>query len=173
MDIRSLAGLALARAGETAQASKLAESLNREFPVHTIVQGYWLPCIRAAIAINAKKPADALQILQNASAYELGQSQPFQFGMMYPVYLRGQAYLQAGQGKEAMLEFQRIIDDRGIILNFPMGALSRLGLARSYALQGDAAKSRAAYQDFLSIWREADSDVPILKETKAEYAKLQ
>ena len=172
-DVRSLAGLALARAGETGQASRLAEGLKREFPIHTIIQGYWLPCIRAAIEIQANKSAEALQILQNASPYELGQSQPFQFGMLYPVYLRGQAYLLARQGKEAMLEFQRIIDDRGIILNFPLGALSRLGLARSYAVQGDSAKSRAAYQDFLSIWKEADPDIPIYKQAKAEYAKLQ
>jgi predicted Zn-dependent protease len=170
--VRSLAGLALARAGENAQAHKLAENLNKEFPMHTIIQGYWLPCIGAAIEISAKKPANALQILQRAAPYELGQSQPFQLGMLYPIYLRGQAYLLARQGKEAAVEFQKIIEHRGIVLNFPLGALVRLGLARAYALQGEVEKARAAYQDFLILWKDADPDVPILKEAKAEYAKL-
>ncbi len=172
-DVRSLVGLALARAGENAQAHKLAENLNKEFPTHTIIQGYWLPCIGAAIEINAKKPANALQILQRAAPYELGQSQPFQLGMLYPIYLRGQAHLLALQGKEAAADFQRMMEHRGIVLNFPLGALARLGLARSYTLQGEVEKARAAYQDFLILWRDADADVPIMKEAKAEYAKLQ
>ena len=167
-----MAGLALARAGETAQANKLAEALNREFPLHTIVQGYWLPCIRAAIEIDAKNPTRALQILGSAAPYELGQSQPFQLGMLYPIFLRGQAYLMARQGKDAAAEFQNMIDHRGISLNFPLGALARLGLARAYALQGDVGKAQTAYQDFLTLWKDADSDIPILNEAKAEYAKL-
>lgn len=171
-DVKSMAGLALARAGETVQAHKLAEVLNKEFPLHTIMQGYWLPCIRAAIEINAKNPASALQILRSAPPYELGQSQPFQLGMLYPVYLRGQAYLLAGQGKEAAAEFQKIIDHRGIV-NFPLGALARVGLGRAYVLQGDRANARSAYQEFLTLWKDADPDIPILNEAKAEYAKLQ
>jgi predicted Zn-dependent protease len=93
--------------------------------------------------------------------------------MMYPAYLRGEAYLLARQGKEAAAEFQKIIDHRGIVLNFPLGALARLGLARSYALQGDSAKARTAYLEFLNFWKDADPDIPILKEAKAEYAKIQ
>jgi len=93
--------------------------------------------------------------------------------MMYPVYVRGQAYLLAHQGKEAAAEFQKIIDHRGIVLNEPIGALAHLQLGRAYAMQGDTAKSRAAYQDFLTLWKDADPDIPILKQAKAEYAKLQ
>ena len=92
---------------------------------------------------------------------------------MYSAYLRGEAYLLARQGKEAAAEFQRMIDDHGIVLNFPLGALARLGLARSYALQGDSAKARTAYLEFLNFWKDADPDIPILKQAKAEYAKLK
>jgi hypothetical protein len=93
--------------------------------------------------------------------------------MLYPVYLRGQAYLLGHQGKEAAVEFQRIIDHRGIVLNFPLGALAHLQLGRAYGLQGETAKARGAYQDFLTLWKDADPDIPILKQAKAEYAKLQ
>jgi tetratricopeptide (TPR) repeat protein len=172
-EVRSVAALALARAAEAAPAQKLAESLNRDFPLNTIVQGYWLPSIHAAIEINGKNSARAVEVLQSTSPYELSQSQPFQFGMVYPAYLRGQAYLVARQGKEAAAEFQRIIDHRGVVLNFPLGALAHVGLGRAYALQGDTVQSRAAYQHFFSLWKDADPDIPILKEAKAEYAKLQ
>jgi eukaryotic-like serine/threonine-protein kinase len=172
-DVRSLAALASARASDAAQAQKLAESLNKEFPLDTIVQGYWLPSIRAAIEINAKNATRAVQILQTAAPYELGQCEPFQVGMLYPIYLRGQAYLLARQGKEAAAEFQKMIDHRGIVLNFPLGALARLGLARAYSLQGNTAKARAAYQDFLTRWKDADPDIPVLQQAKAEYAKLK
>jgi len=171
--VRSVAALALARAGDAARAQKLAETLNKDSPQNTIVQGYWLPAIRSAIEINANNPAKAVQILQTAAPYELAQCEPFQLGMLYPIYLRGQAYLLAHQGKEAAAEFQRMIDHRGIVLNFPLGALAHLGLARAFALQGDTAKARTAYQDFLAVWKDADPDIPILKQAKAEYAKLQ
>jgi serine/threonine protein kinase/predicted Zn-dependent protease len=172
-DIRSVAALSLARAGDAAEAKRLADSLNKDFPQDTLMQGYWLPAIRSAIELNAKNPAKAMELLKTAAPYELGQCEPFQLGMMYPVYLRGQAYLVARQGKEAAAEFQKIVDHRGIVLNFPLGALARLGMARAYALQGDTAKARAAYQDFFALWKDADPDIPILKQAKAEYAKLQ
>jgi len=172
-EVRSVAALALARAGDAAQAQKLADSLNKEFPQNTIVQGYWLPAIRAAIELNAKNTTKAVELLKTAAPYELGTCEPFPFGMMYPVYLRGQGYLVARQGKEAAAEFQKMIDHRGIVLNFPLGALARLGLARAYVLQGDTAKARSAYQDFLTLWKDANPDIPILKQAKAEYAKLQ
>jgi eukaryotic-like serine/threonine-protein kinase len=114
-----------------------------------------------------------VEILKTAAPYELGQPPPFQLGPMYPVYLRGESFLLAHQGKEAAAEFQKIIDHRGIVLNFPLGALARLGLARAYALQGDSAKAPNAYLDFLTFWKDADPDIPILKQAKAEYAKLQ
>jgi serine/threonine protein kinase/tetratricopeptide (TPR) repeat protein len=172
-DIRSVGAMSLARAGDAAEAKKLADSLNRDFPQDTLMQGYWLPSIRAAIELSAKNPAKAVEPLKAAAPYELAQCEPFQVGMMYPVYLRGQAYLLARQGKEAAVEFQKIIDHRGIVLNFLLGALAHLGLGRAYALQGDTAKARAAYQDFLTLWKDADPDIPILKQAKAEYAKLQ
>lgn len=172
-DVRSVAALALARAGDVSQARKLADGLNQEFPHNTVVQGYWLPSIRAAIEINASNTATALDILKASAPLELGQSQPFSLGTMYPVYLRGQANLQAGQAKEAAREFQKIIDHPGIVLNFPLGALAHLQLGRAYAMNSDAMKAKAAYQDFLALWKDADPDVPILKEAKAEYAKLQ
>jgi hypothetical protein len=137
------------------------------------VQGYWLPSIRAAIEINDKNAGAALELLKPAASYELGQCEPFQVGMMYPAYLRGEAYLLARRGAEAATEFQKIIDHRGIVLNFPLGALARLGLARAYAVQGDSAKARTAYLDFLNFWKDADSGIPILKHARAEYAKLQ
>jgi eukaryotic-like serine/threonine-protein kinase len=172
-DIRCVAALTLALAGDSAKAQNLAEALNREFPVDTIVQGYWLPSIRGALALDAKNSSKALEVLQAAAPYELGQNQPFTIGMMFPVYLRGQAYLLARKGNEAAAEFQKIVDHRGIVLNSPVGALAHLGLARAYALQGDKAKAGSAYLEFLNLWKDADTDVPVLREAKAEYAKLQ
>ena len=172
-DVRSVAALALARAGDAVQAQKLAESLNKDFPQDTIVQGYWLPSIRAAIELNTKNAAMAIELLKTAAPYELGQCEPFQLGMLYPVYLRGQAYLLARQGKEAAAEFQKMIDHRGIVLNFPLGALAHLQLARAYALEGDKAKARAAYDEFLNLWKAADPDIPVLRQARAEFAKQQ
>jgi tetratricopeptide (TPR) repeat protein len=123
--------------------------------------------------LNAKNAANAIKLLRLAAPYELGECEPFVSGMMYPVYLRGHAYLLAHQGNEAAAEFQRIIDHRGVVLNFPLGALAHVGLGRAYALQGDTAKARTAYQDFFALWKDADPDIPILKQAKAEYAKLQ
>jgi tetratricopeptide (TPR) repeat protein len=171
-DVKAVAALALARAGDTTQAEKLAESLSKDFPQNTIEQGYWLPSIHAAIEVNRRNSAGAVEILQRALPYELGQSQPFQVGFLYPIYLRGQAYVMGQQGSEAVAEFQKMIDHRGIVLNFPLGALARLGLARAYVVQGDKEKSRVAYQDFLALWKDADSDIPILQQARAEYAKL-
>ena len=171
-DVRTLAALSSALEGDSAEAKRIADILNKDFPRDTLVQGYWLPAIRAAVELNAKDPTKAIELLKTAAPFELGQCE-FQLGMMYPAYLRGQAYLLAHRGKEAAAEFQRIIDHRGIVLNFPLGALAHVGLGRAYALQGDTAKSRAAYQDFFTLWKDADPDIPILKQAKAEYAKLQ
>jgi serine/threonine protein kinase len=171
-DVRSLAVLALARAGDTAQAQKLAEGLNRDFPQDTVVQGYWLPSILAAIALKTKDAVKAVEILQTAAPIELGKGDPF-LVPMYPIYLRGQGYLLALEANEAVAQFQKIIDRRGIVLNFPLGALVHLQLGRAYALSGDVAKAKAAYQDFLTLWKEADPNIPILRQARAEYAKLE
>jgi tetratricopeptide (TPR) repeat protein len=117
--------------------------------------------------------AKAAEYLDSAAAYELGTSTPFQLGTLYPVYVRGEAYLALHQGKQAAGEYQKILHHRGIILNFCTGALAHLGLARAYVLQGDTAQAKAAYQDFLTLWKDADPDIPILIAAKAEYAKLQ
>ena len=170
-DVTSAAALALARAGDVWQAKKLAEDLNRDFPLDTIVQGYWLTSIRAAVELKSKNARAAIEIVESAAPYELGQCEPFQLGMMYPVYLRGEAYLNARRGQEAAVEFQKIVNHRGLILNFPLGALAHLGLGRAYSLENDAAKARENYQIFLSLWKDADPDIPILKQAKTEYAK--
>jgi len=114
-----------------------------------------------------------LVFLEAAAPYELGQPAQLQLGTMYPAYMRGQAQLMAHNGPAAAGEFQKFLDHRGLVTNFPLGALAHLGLARAYALSGDTAKAKAAYQDFLTLWKDADPDIPILKEAKAEYAKLQ
>jgi eukaryotic-like serine/threonine-protein kinase len=171
-DVRSMAALALARAGDAAAAEKLAAELDKGFPLDTLVQRYWLPTIRGAVALERKDPKRALELLQAASPVELGT--PAQVTVfLCPVYLRGEAYLMLRDGTAAAAEFQKFIDHRGVVGNFPWGARARLGLARAYALQGNTAKAKAAYQDFLALWKDADPDVPVLKEAKAEYAKLQ
>jgi tetratricopeptide (TPR) repeat protein len=174
-DAQILAALALARAGALIEAQEMAEDLAKRFPRDTLIMGYWLPTINAAIEINRRNPSKAIEILQVTSPYELGESYPqFQVGgSLYPVHVRAQAYLLLHRGGEAAAEFQRILDHRGIVMNCPLGALARLGLARAYALQGQTAKSRSSYQDFFNLWKDADPDVPILKQAKAEYAKLQ
>jgi eukaryotic-like serine/threonine-protein kinase len=170
--VRAIAALALARAGDTARAERLAAELDRTFPLGTLVQRYWLPTIRAAVALERKDPNGAIEGLKVADTIELGQPASLTV-FLCPVYLRGEAYLMLRDGKAAATEFQRFIDHRGLVVNFPWGALARLGLARAYAMQGNTAKAKSAYQDFLTLWKDADPDVPILKQAKAEYAKLQ
>ena len=180
----SESALALAMAGDAARAESLAQDLRKRFPLDTQVQALWLPVIDAQLALDKKKPADALNILQAASAVELGQI-PFvnNISCLYPFYVRGQAYLAAGQAEAAGAEFEKILAHSGIVWNCWTGALAHLGTARANALQSrtlqgaDAdrshARALAAYKDFLTLWKDADPDIPILKEAKAEYAKLQ
>ncbi|HXY03540.1 MAG TPA: tetratricopeptide repeat protein, partial [Terriglobales bacterium] len=170
--VRTLAALALARVGDARNADVDAEKLAKSNPTNTRLNYYWLTTIRAAIELGHKNPAKAIELLQPAGAYELAYSEPFQFGTLYPVYVRGEAYLALHQGSQAAAEYQKILYHRGIVLNCPTGALARLGLARAYAMQGDTAKAKAAYQDFLTLWKDADPDIPILKQAKTEYAKL-
>ncbi len=172
-DIRLLAALTLARAGDNAQAQKMAEQLAKEAPLDTMIQSYWLPTIRAEIALNNGNASQALELLQAAAPYDLGNPAPFQLGSLYPAYVRGRAYLKASQAPLAQAEFQKILDHRGVTVNLLPGALAHLQLARAYAQSGDAAKARTTYQDFLALWKDADPGIPILKEAKTEYAKLQ
>jgi DNA-binding winged helix-turn-helix (wHTH) protein/tetratricopeptide (TPR) repeat protein len=171
-DVRAMATLALARAGDTAGAEKLAAELDKAFPLGTLVQRYWLPTIRAGIALERKDPNRAIEFLKATSTVELGQITQFTI-YLCPAYLRGEAYLTLHDGNRAAGEFQKFIDHRGLVMNFPWGALARLGLARAYAMQGNTAKARAAYQDFLTIWKDADPDIPILNQAKAEYARVR
>ncbi len=171
-DVRPMAALALARAGDTAGAEKLAAELDKTFPLNTLVQRYWLPTIRAGVALDRKDPKRAIELLKVASTVEFASPTHVEISLC-PAYLRGEAYLMLHDGNAAEAEFQKFIDHRGAVVNFPWGALARLGLARAYAMQGDTAKAKAAYQDFLTLWKDADPDIPILKAAKAEYAKLQ
>ncbi len=179
------AALTFAMAGDTARAESLAQDLGKRFPLDTQMQSIWLPSIQAQLALNKKNPSGALNALQAAtSPLELGQiAFVTNISCLYPTYVRGEAYLAAGQGSAAAAEFQKILDHSGIVWNCWTGALARLGVARANALQAktsqgadaDAARVRAlaAYKDFLTLWKDADPDIPILKEAKAEYAKLQ
>jgi serine/threonine protein kinase/tetratricopeptide (TPR) repeat protein len=171
-DVQAMAAVALARAGDTAGAQKLAAELDKTFPLDTLVQRYWLPTIQAALALQRKDPSRAIEILRVASTIEIGLPTNLAVSLC-PVYLRGEAYLMLHDGKAAAAEFQKFIDHRGVVVNFQWGALARLGLARAYAVQGDKVRAHAAYQEFLTLWKDADSDIPLLKEAKAEYAKLQ
>jgi tetratricopeptide (TPR) repeat protein len=138
------------------------------------VQFNYLPTLRAKLGVSRGNASAALESLRAATSYELGQTTESTYGWtaLYPVFVRGEAYLAARQGSEAAAEFQKILDHRGIVLNSPIGALAHLGLARAYVLQGDNAKARSAYQDFLTLWKDADPDIPILIAAKVEYAKL-
>jgi predicted Zn-dependent protease len=170
-----LGALGLARAGDSTQAEQMADDLARRFPSDTAVNRYWLPTIRGAIEINRRSPAKAIEILVSSIPYELGNPLPqVEIGAyLYPVYVRGQAYLLLRNGEKAAGEFQNYLSHPGIAINCPLGALARLQLGRAYALTGDTAKARAAYQDFLALWKDADHDLTILNQAKAEYAKLQ
>ncbi len=170
--VQAIAALVLLRAGDATQAQKMADDLARKYPEDTIVNSYWLPAVHAIMEVNGHNSAWALELLRAAEPYELGGLTP-PVGPLSPVYFRGYAFLAAGQAKEAAAEFQKILDHRGIVLNSPIGALAEVGLARALASAGDKEAARTAYQDFLALWKDADPDIPILEEAKAEYAKLQ
>ena len=174
----------MAKASDATRAESLVPDLGRRFPLDTQVQSLWLPTIQAQLALDRKNPAAALNRLQAAASMELGQiGFAASISCLYPVYVRGEAYLAAGEGSAAAAEFQKILDHSGIVWNCWTGALAHLGVARANALESrtsqgadaDAARVRAlaAYQDFFALWKDADSDILILKEAKAEYAKIQ
>src|SRR6266851_3586339 len=165
--------LALAYTGDANGVQRLVEDFNKRFPEDTTVQ--YLSTLRAKLALLHSNPQQALSDLELAAPYELGTPAIgfYNWPNLYPVYVRGEAYLAAHKGSEAAAEFQKILDHRGTVLNEPIGALAHLQLGRAYAMQGDTAKSRAAYQDFLTLWKDADPNIPILLEAKAEYAKPQ
>jgi eukaryotic-like serine/threonine-protein kinase len=171
-DVLYAAALALAYAGQENRAQSLVDDLNKRFPEDTVAQFNYMPTLRAKLAVSHGNASQAIEILSAAAPYELGS--PTSYGLaLYPVYSRGEAYLAVHHGVEAAAEFQKILDHRGVVANEPIGALAHLQIGRAYAMHGDTAKAKAAYQDFLTLWKDADPDIPILKEAKAEYAKLQ
>jgi tetratricopeptide (TPR) repeat protein len=161
--------LALALVGDSARAGKLADDLVAGYPVDTVINDLWLPEIRSVIKLNEGKASQAVDQLAPAAAFEMSWVEP----RLMPAYLRGQAFLMAHRGPAAAIEFQKILDHRGVVLTSPIGALAHLQIGRAYALQSDTARASVAYQDFLALWKDADPDIPILKQAKAEYAKLQ
>ena len=163
------AALTLALIGEAVRAQKLADDLGKRFPEDTLVQYLYLPTVNAQLALTRHDTQKAIEALQTVAPYELGGPS---LTLLYPAYIRGLIYLAAHRGDEAAPEFQKILDHRGIVQNEPIGALAHLQLGRAYAMQGDGARARSAYQDFLTLWKDADPDIPILKQAKVEYAKL-
>jgi tetratricopeptide (TPR) repeat protein len=172
-------GIALALAGDSSRSQALTEDLSRRLPEDTRVQFNYAPTLRALVALDHNQPSKAVELLQTTIPYELGSPTSggseylLGAGNLYPAYVRGLAYLAAHQGAEAAGEFQKILDHRGIVICDPIGALAHLQLGRAYALSGEKTKAKSAYQDFLTLWNDADPDIPILKQAKAEYAKLQ
>ncbi len=176
-DAEALVALTLARLGEVAQARRLVDKLSQEVPLDTMVQSYSLPAIRAVIELALNDPRRAVEILQVVTPHDLGHQAVIPTDL-YPAYVRGLAYLKLGQGPQAAVEFQKVLDHPGIVLFHLHGALARLGLTRAYALEAETEpaasdKARAAYRNFLTLWKDADPDIPIYKQAKAEYARLQ
>ena len=175
-DIEYGAAFALALAGDLSRSQTLANDLERRFPEDTPVRFGYLPTLRALSALSHRKPSDAIELLQVAVPNELAVT-PISFfaffGNLYSAHVRGEAYLAAHQPAQAAAEFQRILDHRGLVLADPVDAVARLQLGRAFALSGDKTKAKAAYQDFLTLWKDADPEVPILKQAQAEYARLK
>jgi eukaryotic-like serine/threonine-protein kinase len=170
-DVEIIAAFTLARAGDT-RAKAMALELEKNYPTDTLMKLYWLPTINAAIELNQGNASQALKDLEIARPYELGGAGTL-INYIYPAYLRGQAHLLAHNANAAAAEFQKLLDHRGIVLNFVTGALAHLQLGRAYATAGDTAKAKRAYQDFFALWKDADSDIPMLSQAKAEYANLR
>jgi serine/threonine protein kinase/Flp pilus assembly protein TadD len=172
-DVQAISAIALGLAGDSVQAARLADDLAKRFPNDTIVQFDYLPMIHAAAVLRGSSATKAIEALAPAASYDLGNTAQVLNFSLYPVYLRGEACVAARQGSAAAAEFQKILDHPAIVGDEPIGALAHLGVARAYVLSGDTVKARTKYQDFFTLWKDADPDIPILKEAKAEYAKLQ
>ena len=168
---RSEAAYVFARVGESAQSQKLVGEITKEWPFDTLLHKVWLPLAQAISDIQRHQPAQAIARLESAAPYELGG--PPDGALYWPIYIRGEAFLEARDGAKAAAEYQKILDHRGIAPISPLYFLAHLGLGRAYALQGDTAKAKLAYQDFFALWKDADPDVPILKQAKVEYEKLK
>jgi tetratricopeptide (TPR) repeat protein len=174
-DVTILAALALARIGDTDRAKHMADDLAERFPLNTVINHYWLPSIYASIELRHGNSTKAVDILRATETYELGTPLP-QFevgGSLYPIYLRGLAFLALHQGKEAAAEFRKLQDRRGIVVNCPLAALSLLQLGKAYLLEGDPVSARTSYQEFFGLWKDAESGIPILRQAKFEYQQIR
>lgn len=175
-DVEYGAAFALALSGESSRSRALAKDLESRFPEDTGVNVFYLPAIRALLELGGGEPSKAIDLLQVSRPYDLGlppSLSPAFIGPFFTVYVRGLAYLAAQQGREAAVEFQKILDGRNIVVSDPVGALAHFQLGKAFVLSGDTAKAKTAFQDFLTLWRDADADIPILKQARAEFAKLQ
>ena len=169
--VESVLALALVLAGNSAQAQKLTDSINQKFPLNTLVQNYDLPTVRAVMHLHANDAAGAIEILRSALKYDFAYEADG-FNSLYPAYIRGLAYLQIGDGVSAAVEFKKLIDHPGIVERDVDGALALLQMARAQKMGGDKVAARKYYEQFLLLWKDADSDIPAYREAKAEYAKL-
>ena len=169
-DVNVAAAMTLAELGDAPQVQKMADQLNAQSPLDTIIQNYWLPTIRARLALHQGEAKQALTLLEVTTPYELGIQN---LSVMLPVYVRGLAYLKAGQGAEAAAQFKKMLGHRGLVQNAPVAALALVQLARAQAMMGDQAAARKSYQDFLAGWKNADPDIPLLQQAKVEYGNLQ
>jgi eukaryotic-like serine/threonine-protein kinase len=172
-DVKTLTALILAQMGNVSGAQTICKELDKQWPEDTYIQKYWLPVIRAQIDLGQKRPAKAIDDLGVPTALEFSNPSAIPVATLYPAYLRGQAYLAMGDAAKAIAEFKKLTDNPGLILNFPLGALARLELARAHSASANAENARQFYQDFFALWKDADSDIPVLKQARAEYAKLQ
>jgi serine/threonine protein kinase/tetratricopeptide (TPR) repeat protein len=172
-DAQTESALVFAMSGDSAHAQSIAQTLAKRYPLNTQIQSYWLPVIQAQLALAQKNPARAIELLQTPAPMELAPTfSSLNNSCLYPIYIRGEAYLAQKQGSAAAAEFQKILDHRGLVWNCPTGAYAHLGIARAYALAGDTAKAKSAYNDFLTLWKDADPDIPILREAKSESSAL-
>jgi len=165
----------LTYARDDGRAQMLTDDLGKRLPEDTLVWFNYVPTLRARLVLNKGNPTEAIESLRAAAQYELGQTTGSKVGWtaLYPVFVRGEAYLAEHQSSEAIAEFEKILNHRGTVVNEPIGALAHLQIGRAYAMQGDTAKAKAAYQDFLTLWKDADPDIPILITAKSEYTKLK
>jgi tetratricopeptide (TPR) repeat protein len=168
---RMILALSLARSGRTDEAERIAEEVSQEAPLDTVVQTYLVPTVRAAVELQKHDPDAAIDLLRGTVQYDLAETESFDY--LYPAYIRGLAYLELGDGRSAAGEFQKLIDNPGVCLGYITGPLARLQLGRAQRLMGDDASARESYEEFLSIWKDADPDLPVYRQAKAEYAQLK